>query len=284
MKTVITILLLALPLAARGEYRSLAELAGAYSDQSCKGCHQQVHGEWGASRHSRSVVDSLGITRDFIVTGLGGQWRSPVSKEHLMRCMECHAPQLEEGSEELAREVAGLIVAAVDGKEEKAREAARLQLAGLSVTCIVCHNSRAVLEGHLKGPPEKGVYYGPTGKASPAHGTGKSAAITSPLFCGQCHRTYTPPDREIIFCSSLYESYQDAYRSGGGTRTCQECHMHDKGRGHRMPGAWDQELLREGIVVASTARGIRVQPGKWLPAALVEVNLTGRAGHRTPDG
>jgi hypothetical protein len=201
-----------------------------------------------------------------------------------MRCMECHAPQLAAGSEAVAREVAALIVTAVDGQDAGAREAARTALAGLSVNCIVCHHTRAVLEKNLQGLPEKGVYHGPSGKATPAHGTLRSTAITSALFCGQCHRSYTPPDGELIFCSSLYESYQDAYRSGGGTQTCQQCHMHARERGHRMPGAYDPQMLADAIHLEAAARGIRVQPGKWLSAAVVEVNLTTRAGHRIPDG
>ena len=105
-----------------------------------------------------------------------------------------------------------------------------------------------MIEKNAGGPAEKGTYYGPTGPPSPAHGTKKTAALSSPVFCGQCHRTYT--DREIVFCSSLYESYQDAYRAGGGTKRCQECHMQAKGRGHRMPGSHDPVLVQEGLVRA----------------------------------
>ncbi|MCM2359888.1 MAG: multiheme c-type cytochrome ExtKL [Geobacteraceae bacterium] len=284
MKTFILILiLLLLPLAARGEYKTLGELVRAYDDKPCQACHRKIHDEWRQSAHSRSMVESLGITRDFIVA-IGRDWHKPVTREQLMRCMECHAPQMEEASEEVTQEVAGLVVTAVEGADEKARAGALASLGKLSVTCIVCHNTRAVIEQNAGGAAEKGVFHGPAGNPSPAHGTRKSAALASPLFCGQCHRTYTPPDREIVFCSSLYESYQDGYRAGGGTQRCQDCHIQAKGRGHRMPGSHDPELVQEGLVLEASARGIRVQPKKWLPAAVLEVSVSNRAGHRTPDG
>lgn len=282
MRLFFLIIVLLLPLAARGEYESLEELAKAYDDAPCRDCHAAVHGDWAASRHSRSMTESLGITRDYIVS-LREQWRTQVTREHLMRCMTCHAPQLAEASEEVSREVAALVVAAVDGKEEGERVEAKKRLGLLSISCTVCHNTKVVLDPNAAGPPEKGVIYGPTGKETAAHGTKRSPSLSSSLFCGQCHRLHTPPDGEIVFCSSLYESWQDAYRSGGGTRGCRDCHM-GEGKGHRMPGANDPAQVREGLSLQATARAVRVNPGKWQPAAVVEVEVTNRAGHRVPDG
>ena len=201
-----------------------------------------------------------------------------------MRCMVCHAPQMKDASEKLVQEVAGLIITAAEEKSEQEKNAALASLSKLNVNCIICHNTRAVIETHAQGPAEKGVYYGPTGTPTTDHGVKKSTTITSSLFCGQCHRTYIPPDGEILFCTSLYESFQDNYRSRGGTQGCQDCHMRAKEKGHRMPGSHDPTLLKEALVLDASARGVRMQPGKWLPSAEVEVTLTDYAGHRTPDG
>ena len=111
---VFALLLFVIPLGAGAEFKTIDDLAKAYSDASCKGCHAKVHSDWKSSYHSQSIVHSLGGIRNFIVVGLGQEWKQPVSKAHLMRCMSCHAPMLKDASEDLARQVAGLIVTAAD--------------------------------------------------------------------------------------------------------------------------------------------------------------------------
>jgi L-lactate utilization protein LutB len=283
MKFILIVLFVALPFTALAEYHSMDEFAKAYNDESCKVCHPKIYEAWQSSSHRHSVVNSIGIMREYIVTGLE-EWKKPLTKEQLMRCMACHAPQLMDASESLIGEVAQFIVAAVDERDEARKAEAKKSLANLNINCIVCHNTRAVLEKNLKGEAKKGIYYGPTGRPSPAHGTEKSADIQSSLFCGQCHKLVTHTDGEIVFCSSLYESYQDAYRSGGGTEACQDCHMKVKDRGHRMPGSHDLNMAKDGILLDVEAAGVKVQPGKWRPTVIVNVGLTNKAGHRTPDG
>jgi hypothetical protein len=274
--------LLAAPMEARAEYDTIDEIAAAYAVEACEECHDKIHGEWLASAHAHSVANSAGILRTFIEERQADG--KEVDRSQLMRCMACHAPQLENGSEVLAREVVRLVLADAGGTNEAEKEGAKRELDRLNINCIICHNTMAVLEKDLHGEPEKGVFYGPGGKESPAHGTARSTAFGSYLFCGRCHRVHTPPDGEIIFCSSLYESYQDAYRGQGGAETCQDCHMRRGGRGHRMPGGSDADLLREGLDLAVEASGVKLQPGKWVPTVFVNVRLTNRAGHRTPDG
>lgn len=280
LRLILIMAFLALPVIAFAEFNTIDDIAKAYSDEACKSCHGKVHDEWKSSYHAQSVVHSLGGIRNFIVVGLGKEWNKPVSKEHLMRCMDCHAPQLKDASESLIKHVADLIVAAVDKKDENAKK----ELGKLNVNCVVCHNMKVSIEKNLHGAPEKGVYYGPTGKASPAHKTMKSNVITSAVFCGQCHGIYTPPDGDTIGCNTLYGSYQDAYRANGGSETCQDCHMKKANRGHTFPGAYQEAILKEGLVVDANITGIRLHPGKWIPTAIVNVGLTNKAGHRTPDG
>ncbi|OGW27291.1 MAG: hypothetical protein A2X56_05200 [Nitrospirae bacterium GWC2_57_13] len=278
------LLLATAPLTVYGEFATLDELAKAYSVDTCRTCHAKVHTEWTSSYHSQSVVHSLGGIRNFIVVGLGQEWKKPVNRDNLMRCMACHAPQLAEASEGLATQVADLIIAAVDEKDGKKKDAAKKEIAKLNVNCIVCHNTKIILEKNLKGDPKPNVYYGPTGKSSPAHRSAKSKEIQTALFCGQCHGIYTPPDGDIIQCNTLYGSYQEAYRGNGGAETCQDCHMLAKNRGHKFPGAYEVEIVKEGVDLDVQAAAIKLTPGKWIPTAIVTVSLTNKAGHRIPDG
>jgi mono/diheme cytochrome c family protein len=284
VQLLVAALIVALPFAVQAEYKTIDDLAKAYSVDKCKTCHAKVHDDWKTSYHSQSIVHSLGGMRNFIVVGLGQEWKKPVNKENLMRCMDCHAPMLREASESLARQVADMIVAAVDEKDEGKKAAAKKELAKLNVNCIVCHNSKISIAKNLVGTPKPGVYYGPTGKASPAHGTEKTPVISTALFCGQCHGIYTPPDGDFIGCNTLYGSYQDGFRGNGGTETCQDCHMKAGNKGHRFPGAYNVEMVREGIAVDVQAAGVKLTPGKWVPTVVVNVGLINNAGHRIPDG
>jgi hypothetical protein len=60
--------------------------------------------------------------------------------------------------------------------------------------------------------------------------------------------------------------------------------MRSKGRGHTFPGAYVPEMVREGIGLNLQAVGVKVQPGKGVPAAIISIGLTNNAGHRVPDG
>ncbi|MBI5640835.1 MAG: hypothetical protein HZA17_10445 [Nitrospirae bacterium] len=285
MKRLILIFFLAaVPLSANAEFKTIDQIAKAYDDDSCKTCHEKAHKEWQKSFHSQSVVHSLGGLRNFIVHGVQEAWKQPVSKEHLMRCMDCHAPQLLYASESVVSEVVALILTANDEKDAAKKASARNQLSRLNVGCVVCHNTKASIEKNLKGAPQPGVFYGPTGRPTSAHGTAQSPVITSAAFCGQCHGIHTPPDGDFIGCNTLYGSYQDAYRGNGGLETCQDCHMRAENRGHTFPGAYDAAMVKNGIGVDVQAIGFRLTPGTWTPVAVVNVSLINRAGHRIPDG
>lgn len=275
----VAVFFLLAPVLAHGEFNSIDELEKAYSDKTCRTCHEKTHDEWQKSLHSRSVVHILGGLRNFIVFGLTRDWKKPVNRENLMRCMYCHAPHLQYASDSLAAEVGRLAVSAFDGDE-----AAKKELARLNVNCIVCHNTVAEVEINLRGAPKPGVYYGPSGRPASAHGTEKSKSITSAAFCSRCHWLYTPPDGDTLYCNTLYGSYQDAYKAAGGAASCQDCHMRAKNRGHTFPGAYEPEMLKEGIVIDLQAAGTKVQPGTGIPAAVLTIGLTNNAGHRVPDG
>lgn len=187
--------------AAHAGIKTIDELDKTYGDKTCRECHGKIHDEWRKSLHSQSVAHALEGLRNFIVYRLQRDWKKPVNKENLMRCMHCHAPLLEYASESLFKEIGDLVVSAFEGNE-----GARKELSGLNVNCVVCHNMAAIVETNLRGAHKPGVYYGPTGKATAAHGTERSVAITSAVFCSRCHWLYTPPDGDTLYCNTLYGS------------------------------------------------------------------------------
>lgn len=85
-------------------------------------------------------------------------------------------------------------------------------------------------------------------------------------------------------CNTLSQSYYHGYISMGGRKTCQECHMYAKDRGHRFPGGHDLDIVKDGIGFQAEIKGFRYGVGKWIPAVNVEAFLTNKAGHRVPDG
>ena len=276
---------LALPVAAFGEYATIDEVVKDYNDEACKGCHSTIHKEWRESFHSQSLLHSLPGLKGFIATGIKKEWAREVTKADLMKCFHCHAPQLYDASEALTKKVADLIVTAVDEQDAGKKEAARKELAKLNVGCMVCHNkivnrpSAAWL-----GNPEKETMYGPR-KVSAPHKTVQSAIIRSSIFCGQCHGVYNPPDSDVIMCNTLYDSYLNAYSSHGGQKTCQDCHMREKKRGHSFPGSYVAEMVKDGLEFDAEALGYKhLAAGKWVPKIIVTANIYNRSGHRTPDG
>lgn len=279
-----------LPLSsAAEEYGTIDALVGAYGDQKCRACHEEIFNEWKGTPHADSVNLALGGMRNFFVYGVEDWWGRDVTKEDVLMCLDCHAPVMNFASEGLAAKVAEMVVSAKDAEDEKAREDAKLELAKLNVGCVSCHNLKAtsVAIGRL-GEPEEGAVYGVHGKESPAHKTIKSAEMRTALFCMQCHGTLTAPNGEIIQCNTISGSYQHGYVSRGGSRTCQDCHMKEKGRGHRIMGGRDLDLVREGIGFNVEVSRYQHLPGKgetrWTPSAIVAVELENRSGHRIPDG
>ena len=79
-------LFLTAPVSATAEYKTVDELARAYSVETCKSCHGKVHEEWQTSYHAQSIVHSLGGMRNFVVVGLGQEWKKPVTRDTLAPC------------------------------------------------------------------------------------------------------------------------------------------------------------------------------------------------------
>jgi hypothetical protein len=258
---------------------TLADLIKRHDSASCAGCHETIHKEWKSSYHARSIVQSLASLRAF-VAHLETERKVRPDRAQMLKCLDCHAPMVNEGSEGVMREIVGLIKAATDDTDAAKRQAAVATLSSLSVNCTGCHNVKGT--GDPLRPPAPDAMYGVAGAPAP-HPTRASPVMGSSVVCSQCHALWYARDGEYLYCTTIFESHQNAYRGAGGTQSCQDCHM--KARGHTFPGAHNQELVKQGLTLGLEAIGYRhIVAGKLAPRAVVTVDIANLAGHRIPDG
>ena len=80
-----------------------------------------------------------------------------------MMCMKCHLPQLDEATDDVAREIVATIrswqQAYKDSDDEKA-EALEETIASLNIGCMVCHNKMAIIHKYADGYPQPDTVYG----------------------------------------------------------------------------------------------------------------------------
>lgn len=274
--------------ASAKEAETIDELVAMFDDSKCAECHEEIYKEWQESWHAKAVNSSLKGMRNFIAVGVAKEWNTKLTKNQILKCLDCHAPAVNYASEKLAVEIGGLIVKAFEKKDENAKK----QLAKLNVGCLSCHNIKAtsVARG-LRGAPEKGVVYGPNGEdGDDFHKSIETPDISRSVFCMQCHGVYKAPDGETIQCNTLSGSYQNSYISMGGSKTCQECHMK---KGHLFPGGHDLETVKEGLGFDVQFAQYQHLPGKikgvndakkWVPSVVVTAFVENKTGHRVPDG
>lgn len=276
------------------EANTIDELVAMYDDAACKECHEEIYEQWTKSWHANPINSSLKGMRNFIKIGLAEEWKTELTKAQLLKCLDCHAPVVNFASEKLAVEIGEMVVTAFEQKGTLQGDAASKELARINVGCTACHNIKATTVAlGLRGKPKYGAVYGVHGKESDAHETIESVELSRSIFCMQCHGIYNAPDGEMIQCNTLSGSYQDAYSNLGGSQTCQDCHMHAKGRGHLFPGGHDLEIVKEGLGLDVQITPYSHLPGKvpgvkdkkaWVPSAVVTAFVTNKAGHRIPDG
>jgi len=107
------------------------------------------------------------------------------------------------------------------------------------------------------------------------------------VMCGQCHGLGPNFDQpNPVQCATLYGSYLHSYIPAGGSKTCQECHMHKFQKGHYMSSYRDPDIAKRAVDVVVEAQPYQFLPkaGELVPTAVVTVKLTSNAGHRIPDG
>lgn len=287
-----TVVLLFCAMSAMGrEADTIDELVAMFDDSKCAECHEEIYKQWQDSWHSKAIVSSLGGMRNFIAVGLAREWNTPLSKGEVLKCLDCHAPAVNFASEKLAVQIGEMIVAAKDKAGTPEGDTAKKELARLNVGCLSCHNIKATSVAiGLRKDPEEGKVYGPNGQDSDGHESVETVDLSRSVFCMQCHGIYKAPDGEMIQCNTLSGSYQNMYISGGGSRTCQECHMK---KGHLFPGGHDLETVKEGLGFDVNITPYRHLPGKiadvkdskrWVPSAVVTAFIENKTGHRVPDG
>jgi mono/diheme cytochrome c family protein len=199
-------------------------------------------------------------------------------------CFKCHLPQgLTSAEDSVAVELAEALLAGDKAKVAK-----------LQITCITCHSDKAILHKRELGEPKKGVLYSSKAVASHPDGTfksvEKSAVMKDSVYCGQCHGLGPNFDSDQVFqCANLYGSYLHNYVSGGGTESCQDCHM--KKGDHLIAPNWNDQKGSEELLAKAISLDVHTLGYEWLkkagalvPKVVVNTKITTTAGHRIPDG
>ncbi len=280
--------------------KTMAELAARYDSSSCKDCHEEIYNQWEKSLHARSILGTP-RTAPTIITAIdkgiknfecsGVTDDKDLEVRHLMMCAKCHLPQLDEATDDVAREIVATIRAWMKEEDDAKSEALRKKIESVNIGCMVCHNKKAIIHKWSDGYPQPDTVYGAQAGAhdSPEFPKmAKAPAISETIFCGQCHGL--GPNFELdqpSQCATLYGSYLYAYIPEGGSETCQECHMHKSGLGHDME-AYRSEVMRKmslDVDVESQALFWRKNKAEGvIPQGIVHVNILNKTGHVVPDG
>jgi len=285
---------------------TIQELAERYDSSKCMECHEDVYDEWANSLHSHSILGTP-RTAPTIITAIemglknfpysGVKSDDDLTVEHLMICAKCHLPQLEDATDDVAREIVATIRAwQKANKEGDYDEADDLEetIASLNIGCTVCHNKMALIHKWADGYPQPDTIYGASGTPAGAHDDetfdkiAEAPALGESIFCGQCHGT--GPNFEFDHpsqCATLYGSYLFSYVAHGGSESCQECHMHKSGLGHDMQSYKSKEMIAMAFDIKVEGRSMFWRKNKEegvLPIGVINVELYNKTGHVVPDG
>ncbi|MCL4475883.1 MAG: cytochrome c family protein [Nitrospirae bacterium] len=285
----VLLVIIALPLTASAQKaKTIDELAKMFDSSGCKSCHAEIYSQWEKSHHARPL---MGVKGGLMLTPLATKGATAFSPDDPKKatlknfpCFKCHLPQAVTSAEDsVAVELAEALLAKDSAKVAK-----------LQITCIVCHNNKAIIHKRELGEPEKGVLYG--SKNVDAHGdktftkVKKSAIMHESVFCGQCHGQGPNLEFDQAFqCANLYGSYMHAYIPAGGTQTCQDCHM--KKGDHLIAPNFNDDKATSELLAKAINLDVQTIGYEWLrkaatyvPKIVVETKITTTAGHRIPDG
>jgi len=274
--------------------KTIDELVSPIDSQQCEGCHTDFHENWSKSWHSKSITDPRTI-RSFRTFLLSGVDKLPGVKRTMLRdmCLMCHAPiAFSNASDELAEQIAGLVVTAVDDKDASKKEAAMKELSKVNINCLTCHGNKTP-GGLGAGQLEANTIYGPGEAANPPHkdaigfNTIKSPYMTKAEFCAPCHHG-CPPGLSSKECPTQWTAYQEEYLAHGGKKTCQECHMTGEGgASHRFPGLYEKDFAKTAIdlkLSATPTRNFDNLNNTSSPAVVMNVQLKNNGPHDLPHG
>jgi hypothetical protein len=302
LKSCLVLLCLAVPLTAFGanKAKTINELAAMYDSSNCKTCHADIYTQWEKSHHARPL---MGVKGGLMLTPLAKKGATAFSPDEPKTatiknypCFKCHLPQAVISAEDsVAVELTQALLTASDEKaSDKSKADAKAQVAKLQITCIVCHNTKAIIHKRELGEPEKGVLYGKKDVASHPDkafsAVKKSAIMSNSVFCGQCHGLGPNLEFDQAFqCANLYGSYLHAYIPSGGTQTCQNCHM-AKGD-HLIAPNFNDDAQTSELLAKAIDLDVQTLGYEWLrkagdlnPKVVVNTKITTKAGHRIPDG
>jgi hypothetical protein len=283
--------------------KTIKELVARYDSSGCIECHEEIHDQWANSLHSHSILGTP-RTAPTIITAIevglknfpysGVKEDKDITVEHLRMCTKCHLPQLEDATDDVAREIVATIKgwqkAQKDGDDEK-KEKLEATIASLNINCRVCHNKLALVHKWADGYPQPNAVYGSQDgdhEDEKFPKMGKAPALGESIFCGQCHGT--GPNFELAHpsqCATLYGSYLFAYTAEGGSETCQECHMKKSGLGHDMQSYNSEAMIKMALDVEVTSRSLfwrKNSKDGVIPMGIVNVEMKNKAGHTIPDG
>lgn len=297
------VLLLMLPQPANAgaeKAKSIDELAARYDVSSCKDCHEEIYEEWEKSAHSKSIFGLGGRTAATIGTtitkGLMTWPYSGVKKpedakvKHLMLCAKCHLPQLNEATDDVAKEIVKAVFN-LGSRNKEIRKKAAEKLQKLSINCLICHQTKAITHKWAQGFPEKDTVYGTQDGEHEDENYPKmkgSLIRHESIFCGQCHGLGPNLEfEEPSQCATAYGSYLFAYIPEGGHKTCQYCHMRKLNKGHVIPSYRDPEMAKEAVRFEVDAYSYYWRKSKAegvIPMAVVRIELVNQTGHGIPDG
>lgn len=287
--------------AVKGKANTLDELVAMYDSSSCIECHEKIHDQWAKSAHSRSVYGTGRTAATFRTAFLNGfmSWaysgvKKPgdVQVEHLMGCAKCHFPQLADANDSVAKELVSVIFEWWDAyqKDDTATfKKDEKKLLKLNINCLICHNRMAITHKWKDGYPQDGVVYGSkTGDHDDEHFTKMkvSPIMGESILCGQCHGL--GPNLELdepTQCATAYGSYLWAYKAGGGSQNCQDCHMRESGLGHNIQSYRSKVMSDKAVDFDVKTRPMAWRDGSvYKPKLMVDVDMTNRSGHAIPDG
>ena len=288
--------------------KTMAELAARYDSSSCQECHEEKYEQWSNSLHAVSILGTP-RTAPTILTSIdmglklfpysGVKTDDDVEVRHLMMCAKCHLPQLDEATDDVAREIVKTVrdwlsacKKAVDDEDyEDIADELEEKIASLNIGCLVCHNKKAIIHKWKDGYPQPDTIYAfQEGEHDHPDFTtvGKAPALNESIFCGQCHGE--GPNFELdepSQCATLYGSYLFAYIPEGGHDTCQECHMAKSGLGHDMQAYRDESMIKMAfdIEVGAMAHFWRKDSTEGIiPLGVINVEIFNKSGHAIPDG
>ena len=288
--------------------KTMAELAARYDSSSCQECHEEKYEQWENSLHAVSILGTP-RTAPTILTSIdmglklfpysGVKTDDDVEVRHLMMCAKCHLPQLDEATDDVAREIVKTVrdwysackKAVEDEDYEDIADELEEKIASLNIGCMVCHNKKALIHKWQHGYPQPDTIYAfQEGEHDHPDFTkmGKAPALNESIFCGQCHGE--GPNFELdepSQCATLYGSYLFAYIPEGGHHTCQECHMAKSGLGHDMQAYRDETMIKMAfdIEVEAMAHFWRKdKPEGIIPLGVIKVEIYNKSGHAIPDG